>query len=221
MATRRLFLILLSCLFSICALQAKGPTTTWPYIFENFAPATIYLTSGGKIEYTANIHLAHSYLHYIDGENIREAKLKDILIVEIGGKRFMNVNNSLMEIVQQTDEGFVAMLQEPDYTKLNETGGAYGGSSNTLSTRTLTSIEGFGSVTNHMMQMANKENGKILPLKKSYYLVANGRVYPANKSSLKDFLPLDRQEKYKAFIKKNKIKWGDPADLIKLIEIII
>ena len=41
-----------------------------------------------------------------------------------------------------------------------------------------------------------------------------------NKSSLKEFLPLDRQEKYKAFIKKNKIKWGDPADLIKLIEII-
>lgn len=208
--------MLLFCTFA----AAQQPTTTWPYIFNDFSPATVYLSSGGKIEYTANIHLAHSYMHYIDGEDIKEAKVRDILVVEIGGKKFMNVNSSLMQVVEESDGGFVAMLLEPDYSKLNETGGAYGGPSNTLSTKALTSIEGFGSVTNHMMQVNNKSNGKALPLKKSYYIVAGGSIYPALKSAIADFLPLNKKEAYKTFLKKNKIRWGNPNDLAKLIEVL-
>lgn len=208
--------VLLFCDFAI----SQQPTTTWPYIFDKFSPATVYLSSGGKIEYTANIHLAHSYMHYIDGDVIKEAKVRDILVVEINGKKFMNVNSSLMQVVREKENGFVAMLLEPDYSKLNETGGAYGGPSNTLSTKALTSIEGFGLVTNHMMQASNKNHGKVLPLKKSYYIVAGGSIYPAVKSVIADFLPLNKKDSYKTFLKKNKIKWGNPDDLIKLIDVL-
>ena len=220
MGKRRLLFLLISCFLGISTLMAQDPTTTWPYIFSDFKPATIYLRAGGKIEYTANIHLENSTLHYIDGENIKESKSRDILVVSIDGKKFMNVNAKLMEVVAEQEGGFVAKSRDIDFTRLNETGGAYGASSNTLSTKALTSIEGIGSVTNHALQVANKENGKVLPLKNEYFIVVNGSVYPAEKSLLLDFVPAAKQQSVKDFVKKNKIKWSKPEDLLKIIDVL-
>lgn len=172
------------------------------------------------MEYTANIHLGNSTLHYIDGNDVKESKSKDILLVSIADRKFMSVNGKLMEIVAEQDGGFVAKLRVIDFTRLNETGGAYGASSNTLSTKALTSIEGIGSVTNHALQVANKENGKELPLKSEYYIVAAGSVYPADKSLFLDLVPADKKQSVKEFVKKNKIRWSKPEDLIKLIDIL-
>ena len=147
-----------------------------------------------------------------------EAAMTDILVVELASKRYMNINNSLMEIVFESKDGFVAKFSKPDYTKLNETGGAYGSSSNTTSTKALTSLEGLGSITNHMLQQSDKESGKVIPLKHEYYIVANGSVYPAQKKLFEKMLPADKQAGWKEFQKQNKIKWSDPASLIKLAE---
>ena len=113
-----------------------------------------------------------------------------------------------------------AVALPPDYSKLNETGGAYGSSSNTTSTKALTSLEGFGSVTNHMLQQSEKENGKVIPLKHEYYLVANGSVYPAQKKLFEKMLPSDKQAALKGFLKENKIRWNKPEDLLKLVAFI-
>lgn len=218
---KRKILFLFMCFFAaISAVQAQEPTTTWPYIFNDFQSSTIYLRTGGKMEYTANIHLGNSTLHYIDGNDVKESKSKDILLVSIADRKFMSVNGKLMEIVAEQDGGFVAKLRVIDFTRLNETGGAYGASSNTLSTKALTSIEGIGSVTNHALQVANKENGKELPLKSEYYIVAAGSVYPADKSLFLDLVPADKKQSVKEFVKKNKIRWSKPEDLIKLIDIL-
>ncbi len=220
MAKRRFLFLFICFLAAIGAVQAQEPTTTWPYIFNDFQSATIYLKAGGKIEYTANIHLGNSTLHYIDGNDVKESKSKDILLVVFGEQRFMNVNGKLMEVVAEQEGGFIARLKDIDFTRLNETGGAYGASSNTLSTKALTSIEGIGSVTNHAMQVANKESGKELPLRNEYFIVVGGSVYPAEKALLPDFVPVDKKQSLKDFVKKNKIRWSKPADLIKLVDIL-
>lgn len=213
---------ILTVLFTLLGsfLLAQKPTTTWPYVNNDFSAATVYLKSGGKLEYMANIHLQNCQLHYVKGNNIMEASLSDILVVELASKRYMNINNSLMEIVAEGEKGFVAKFSKPDYSKLNETGGAYGSSSNTTSTKALTSLEGFGSVTNHMLQQSEKENGKVIPLKHEYYIVANGSVYPAQKKLFEKMLPADRQAALKAFLKENKIKWTNPEDLLKLVKVL-
>ena len=211
------FTILFS-LFLGTFLYAQEPTTTWPYVNNDFSNAVVYLKSGGKLEYLANIHLQNSQLHYVKGSNIMEAAMNDILVVELASKRYMNINNSLMEIVAEGEKGFVAKFSKPDYSKLNETGGAYGASSNTTSTKSLTSLEGFSSVTTHMLQQSEKENGKVIPLKHEYYIVANGSVYPAQKKLFEKMLPANKQAAIKGFLKENKIRWTKPEDLLKLVK---
>lgn len=200
---------------------AQAPTTAWPYIFNDFTDAQIFLKSGGKLNYVANIHLQESSLHYVKGVNIMEADMSDILVVEISGRRYMNINGSLMEIVGEGKNGFVAKFSKPDYAKLNETGGAYGSSSNTTSTKALTSLEGFGSVTTHMLQQSEKESGKVIPLQHEYYIVAAGSVYPAQKKMLEKMLPADKQGLLKGFLKENKLKWNNVDDLLKLVDFIV
>lgn len=215
---KQFVLFLIICCASFLNSFAQQPTTTWPYIYNQFTDAVVYLKAGGKQEYKANIHLQKSRLHYIDGENILESKMGDVLLVEMGGKRYMNINNSLMEIVRESEKGFIAKESKPDFTKMNETGGAYGSSSNTTSTRALTSIEGLGSVSNHILQQANKESGKPLVLKHEYYIVSKGSIYPARKNVFEDLLPLDKKSNFKTFLKENKIKWQNPDDLLKIVE---
>lgn len=213
---RSIVFVIIHCMISAMAL-AQNPTTTWPYVNNDFSNATVYLKSGGKLEYLANVHLQDCKLHYVKGDNIMEAAMNDILVVELASKRYMNINNSLMEIVCEGEKGFVAKFSKPDYSKLNETGGAYGSSSNTTSTKALTSLEGFGSVTNHMLQQSEKEEGKVIPLKHEYYIVANGSVYPAQKKLFEKMLAADKQGALKGFLKENKIKWSSPDDLLKLV----
>lgn len=212
--------LFISLISGMMMVSAQNPTTTWPYIFQDFSQTQVYLKSGGKLNYLANVHLQGSKLHYVKDGSVIEASMSDILLVEINSRRFMNINNSLMEIITEGERGFVAKKVEPDFSKLNETGGAYGASSNTTSTRALTSLEGVGSVTSHMMQRSDKESGKVIPLKHEYYIVANGGVYPGQKKLFEKLLPLDKQSEYKLFIKSNKIKWHNPDDLLKLVEIL-
>lgn len=220
MTKRGFILLLMLCLFGVGNMQAQEPTTTWPYIFKDFSPVTVYMRAGGKVDYTANIHLAKSTLHYIDGDDIKESKSREILMALFGDRKFMNVNGALMEVVEEREGGFVVKSREIDYTRLNETGGAYGASSNTLSTKALSSIEGVGSVTNHTLQAANKENGKELPLKHDYFIVVSGTIYPAEKSLIVDFAPMDKKQALKDFIKQNKIKWSKPEELAKFIDVL-
>ncbi len=217
---RRFLFIVLLMVPVLSYVAAQEPTTTWPYIFKDFTEATVYMSKGGKIEYKANVHLAKSTLHYIADDMINEVRGRDILLVDFGGRKFMNVNNSLMEVVEEVEGGFIAMLREINFTELNETGGAYGSSSATTSTKALSSLEGIGSITTHMLQQDNKNSGKVLPLQSSYYIVTEGRVYPANKSMIEDFLPVDKKAAFKAFVKQNKIKWNNPQSLIKLVEVL-
>lgn len=199
---------------------AQAPTTTWPYVNNDFLAAQVYLKSGGRLQYTANIHLQESRLHYVKGDMIMEADMSDILVVELASKRYMNINGSLMEIVREGENGFVAKHSKPDYAKLNETGGAYGSSSNTSSTKALTSLEGIGSVTTHILQQSEKEEGKVIPLKHEYYIIAGGSVYPGQKKLFEKMLPSDKLPQLKSFLKERKIRWSSPDDLLELVEFI-
>ena len=218
MKARKLVIAIALFFIATGILPAQEPTTTWPYVFRDFKDCTIYFKKGNKLDHLANIHLLKSQLHYVEKGSVMQANIGEILMVVFGDTHYMNISNSLMKIVAENKSTLVAKQVEIDFSRLNETTAAYGVPASTASTKALTSLEGIGSITNHMMQTADKDNGKPLILSEKYFIVTNGATYPADKKMLEKILPEDKKAAFKTFVKQNKIKWTDPQSILKLGE---
>jgi len=202
-------------------LSAQEVTTNWPYIYNDFTKGTVYYTDGKKTEALMNIHLLRSKLHYLDKEIIKEAKNADILVVEIGNDKYFAFNDQMLKVISGTQTGFLGELTVADLSSLNESGGAYGASSNSMATRKLTSIDsqaGRAYITNHIELKNNKGGGTLLSVSKKYYIVSNGEIYLATQKGIDSKLPEERRSEFKTFVKNNKIKWKTPESLVVLLE---
>ena len=219
---RNSIICVLALLRFVCNAKAQDhePTTTWPYVYADFSSGELQPFKGSAVSGTYNVHILYGRLHFIDGQNIREANPLEVFSVKIGSDFYANVGGKMMKVLAKGENAFVAMSQEVDMVQLNATGGAYGSSSSTLATTALSSLEAIGngvSATNHMELKRSKNDGKILPIISKTYIVFNGlQVFAAKK----DVMALDGIDKKElsAFLKENKIKWKDPQSLLVLGE---
>ncbi len=217
---RTLISILMSLAATLCFAQEYQPTSTWPYLYDDFTAGVLTDKDGALIEGLYNIHILHGRLHFIDGDMIKEAKPLDVMFVTVGEDLYRNVGGTMMQVLARSDKGFVVRKTEIDAAAMNATGGAYGSSSSTLATQALTSLEFTGSASgpvNHMNMKNSKNEGKTLPLIMKTYLVFGKNVVFATK---RDVLAIDGVDKdaVNAFIKENKIKWKDPQSLVRLVD---
>jgi hypothetical protein len=191
----------------------------WPYRYSDFTDGTVYLKGGKTLSAPLNIHLLKSSLHYLEKDQIKEATSADIESVQIGFDKYRMVNNQLMYPLAGDSTDYVAELLLADLEALQESGGAYGSSSNVQATRQLSSLEiGGVSKVNHIELKEKKEDGQLLPLTVKYFIVTGDRVYPATQRAIKAALPEEKQTEFKQFVKKHKIKWKQPASLFELLE---
>ena len=208
---------------SICAFAEEDeylPTTTWPYVYQDFSAGYVTLTDGSVKTLLVNVNLVRETLHFIDGELIRETF--DFVSVKIGDDLWVNAGGRVRKVLARDENGFVVEGIDVDYATLNATGGAYGSSSTTLGTMALTSLEGIGatnssSTLNHMELKASKNNGQILPLIKKKYLFTEGKCIFAIRKDLSDEVGADA---VKAFLKTVKVKWNSPESLLQLLPLL-
>lgn len=203
---------------TFCHAQNK-PTTAWPYRYAMFTDGTVFLTDGSKKNAKFNICLDKEQLHYVDGDMICLWGSSDVVSVKIGEDVYKNVYGQMLKVLAMSDKCILVESQEIDFSALNSTGAAYGSSSNTIGTMSLSSLEGIGgsnssTALNHMELMHNKDNGKVLPLiVKEYLCVKAYKVFCAKKDILD--LPIDKNE-LKGYLKDNKVKWKDTQSLMAL-----
>lgn len=221
---RRNFIIALALFLSLCRISAQDfkPTTTWPYIYPDFIPGELREYDGGTHETQYNIHLGAGTLHFIEDGMIREASTAKIFSLRIGKDYYANVGGVMMKVLANSDNGFVAQEIRADYAALNNTGGAYGSSSNSISTQALSSMEGIGGSRvnmNHMELKNAKEDGSILPTTTKLYLVLHDKVIFATKKDVNASYGIDKKT-FAAFLKENKVNWKDPQDLLHVIDFI-
>lgn len=200
--------------------QDYAPTTTWPYVFRDFTEGELLTPGGTQKSGTYNISLVSGKLHFIDGELVKEALASEVFSVRIGSDIYANVKGRMMKVLAKSDNGFVAEDATVDMAALNATGGAYGSSSNSVSTTAFSSLEGVGgtmSNMNHMQLKNSKDEGKILPLNRKLYLVLPDMVVFAAK---KDVLAVDGIDKaaMNAFLKENRTKWKSPESLLPVVD---
>ena len=212
------FMLALMFAATVQMFAQAGPTSTWPYVYDEFQKGTI-LTIGGKEKAGEfNVNLADKKLHFIEGGFIKASNMTDVLSVKIGNDIYQNLGGEIYKVLAKSDKCVVVEDNEIDYAALNETGGAYGSSSTTLGTTALSSLEGIGGSNsskniNHMELKLNKENGKLLTLITKKYILVNGRKIFASKKDFMGAPGLDK-DAAKAFLKANKIKWSKPQDLL-------
>jgi len=198
--------------------QAQECSTLWPYIYPEFKPAIIYTTGGAKFNRNVNIHVQASTLHYLDDKNIiRETKSDELLLVDTGEDKFMCVDGRVMKVVGTVEQGFIATLVLADFSKLNEKAGAYGSSSSSSAVTQLTSVETSVLGQNHMELRQNRDVGKLIQLKTSYFIVTKGIICAASKKAIESKLPQEQKAAFKVFLNKNKIKWNNPESLQQVL----
>lgn len=218
----RLFLAIVMLLSATSLFAQYEPTTTWPYLYPDFTEGELQMMQGAPKTGKYNVHLFEGTLHFIDGDLIREAAASEVFSVRIGSDYFANVGGRMMKVLAKSDKGFVAQEAIADIAQLNNTGGAYGSSSNSISTQALSSLEGIGGSRtnmNHMELKRSKGDGEVLPLNVKLYLVVPGyRIYAAKKD-VSELQGIDKKE-LNSFLKEKQIKWKDPQSLLPLVDYI-
>ena len=212
-------LIILAAMLASLAAAAQTPSTTWPYLYDNFTPGTIYMNDGARSEVLINVQVRHDHLHFIDKDIIREADLSKVLIVTAGDDKYIPFGGELRKVVAESEKGLVAVSLIGDFAALQETGGGYGASSEAASTRKLSSVEMDGQVNqNHMLILKEKENGAELNIITTYFLIKGNTCIKATRKDVEATLSDAAKANWKVWLKANKIKWKDPASLLKVID---
>lgn len=214
-------------MMSVVALVAGAytPNTKWPYVYENFTEGTLYRGKDYSVA-QFNIHYMGNVLHYINPEDdkIYTAKGNDVDSVVIADKTYMLVDHKdgrkMMEVVAQNGENKAFRLDYVDFdAAMQSSGGAYGSSSNSSATRNLSSLD-LGGMNNpkHGLLLQEKNDGKSLVVRSRYYLRIGKFDIEANKKAVEQIVPAGKEEEWKQFLKKNKIKWKKPESLLQVLE---
>lgn len=211
-------------LFSAGA-EDYAPTSTWPYVYEDFTGGELVFRDGQSRTGLFNIVLTDSKLHFIDGDMVQEARMFDIAEVGIGEDVYVNLGGKLFKLLSKSDKAIVVEGAEIDYVKLNSSEGAYGSSTASVSAQALSSLEGIdGSRTNmnHMALKNSKEEGKSLPLIVKKYIVIDGVPVFASKRDVLAFAErAGHKPEVTSFIKANKIKWKSMTSLQQLADYLV
>ncbi len=216
---RRLISVISALLLTLCLLRAQSPTTTYPYLYDQFTTGEVVLI-GGKCETRKmNIHLRRDALHYLDNNIVKEAFLVDVTAVEIKNDVFLPVNGRMMKVVAKSDKGCIVEEILGDFDGSREATGAYGGSSTTSATMKLTSIQTDSQINQNYMNILNeKDQGVELKTEHKYYVVCGKWKIGATKKDIAGAIPQEKAELWKAFQKEHKIKWRNPQSLLTIMD---
>lgn len=218
--------------FLLCALAASSlhaqkssyePRESWPYLYAEFEGGEVFTLNGELVKAAdLNVSVSSSTLHFIEDGTIMEANMITVGSVRIGKEYFVNRGGALYRIVRRSSGAMIVEGTEIDRDRMNRTDIGYGISSATASSANVTILSETGSdmVNLRLVTAIEKRGqGKILPLKKTLYILTSGLLIEASKREVLDIDGLDRA-KASAFIKESRIKWRDPDSLLQLADYI-
>lgn len=216
---KKLILTLSCLLWVVAALSAQEPTTTYPYMYQQFTDGTVVLDGGKEEARKLNIHLRADKLHYADGGIIKEAFLKDVNAVKIGNDVFVPVYGSMMKVVAKNDNGMVVVEILGDFEASREATGAYGTSSTSSATMKLTSVQTDAQVNQNYMNILNeKDHGVPLRTVSTYYIFTQKLKVKAAEKDVREALSADKADGWKTFLKTHKIKWKNPQSVLSVVD---
>ena len=93
-------LLCLSCI----PTGAYTPTTSWPYVYEEFSPGSVLTRQGTRIDYDRlNLSLVSGRVHYVEDGVIMQADPNSTVMLEIGDELYRNVGGRMTRVLKETD----------------------------------------------------------------------------------------------------------------------
>lgn len=220
----RIALCAAAILFCTNAFAQYKPSTKWPYVYEHFSEGTVYqLRNNATIEGKYNVCIDNGKLHFIDDKGvIMEAGLREISRISIGQKMFMNVSGKLMEVVAESEDGYVLLERSvSEAPKGVDIGFGIVTDNYSTSNVDLTTVLALGSSLVQTIAeeaMKEREYGTTVEVDEKYQLrTANGLMLPATKSDFQDYVG---KKESKEFLKANKVDWKKPATMLPVLKYI-
>lgn len=225
---KRLIFLFIGMLLAVDAFsQDYTPTVNWPYLYPDFMEGELVRARNKRNKAQFNIHLDLGALHYVENGRIKESSTLDVVTLFIGDDVFRNVGGKMLEVVAETEGGFVVMETKGNFTSVVRNDGAYGTTSlNSTTTKTFLHNQNVVNAYNGYLMtdvyedlLAMKDDSESLRVIESMYLVIGHQQIPADKMSVAALEGIDKKA-FNAFLKAEKIKWSNPQDLVKVIEYI-
>ncbi len=219
---KRFLLPLLLCVLPALPGRAQTfePRDSWPFLYEEFlSGATRTMDGSLTTDARFNVSVIDGSLLYIGNDDIiMKPDMTRVYTARLGNDVYVNIMGRMYQLLSELDCGLVVLGREVDRDELNKVSIGYGKSA-VASTQSvsLIAIDG-GNGANKSLESFNttKYNGKVLPVKETYYLRVGMRLIPATRQELLNLPGIDKKAAT-AFFKQEKIKWRETASLEKVL----
>lgn len=224
MKMNRLLPFVLSVSLFAHALGAAGyePTTSWPYIYEQFMPGHIKTHQGGDISYDKlNVNLVSGRVHYVEDGVIMQADPGIIALLVIGGDSWMCVEGRMTKVLRNTAHSAVLLNVSIDTEAMSRADIGYGTSplASTCGLSLTALSSGMDYSVNRSLDDVIKERsqGQPLELREVRGIYYKGRFVPASRADVLKIPGIDK-DAVKQYVKAGKIKFNNVEDLAALAD---
>jgi len=223
MKAKLLFLLLSIAMF--CQAQDKYyPVAVWPFIYENFTDARIFVGQDNKVvRAKANIHLRHTTLWFISAKDFKtklEAQPGTVnKIIFSNGDTYYNIDNKMCKVVREdTINGDIMRLYKCVQVDIDDFNKKY---QMTHMGTVESSVLGAGfadftaSVANN--NALTREDMEPLQLLYTFYILKNGKTFEARESEILSHLD-DKEERkvYRAYTRSAEILYGSEKSMLNV-----
>ena len=206
----RLICLLVASVMALCATAQKR--TTMLTMFKQNKPATITLNDGRTVKSPqSNVFLKNAALLYLQGTEIKEARMDIIARVDFDERKFVNINNKLAYFVDSVKGNSLYCVELIDMDAYQR---------NLKNNVNITNIDFSSEVMATSVNDTNAEEDFLLPVFKHFYFLLDGKIIEAHDRDLWQALDKERYRLFKTAISDPKFSWSDVDSLMNILRLI-
>lgn len=208
-----------------CQAQDKYyPVAVWPFIYENFTDARIFVGQDNKVvRAKANIHLRHTTLWFISAKDFKtklEAQPGTVnKIIFSNGDTYYNIDNKMCKVVREdTINGDIMRLYKCSQVDMDDFNKKYQMTHmGTVESSVLgAGFADFSTSVANINALTREDMGTLL-IKYNFYILKKGKTFEARESEILSNLD-DKEEKkvYRAYTRSAEILYGSEKSMLNV-----
>ena len=207
---KRFSVLFMAGLLALCASAQKR--TTMLTMFKQNKPATITLNDGRIVKSPhSNVFLKNAALLYLQGTDIKEARMDIISSVDFGERKFINIDNRLAYFVDSVRGNSLYCIELIDMDSYKR---------NLKNNVNITHIDLSSDHIDAFTNDTNEDNDFLLPVFKHFYYLLDGKIIEAHDRDLWQALDKERYRLFKTAISAPDFSWSDPESLMNILRLI-